>query len=227
MSPLEKLRAIAHNTLPEYEKNEINERSPPSSSPTPQPKGVISFNSFLSYPNETENGDTAATCGTVEGPCAEVEDADDTGAAPVAPISRADGDIWGEAEEERAAIIEHDGGVPTVWAEGFARLDRSRPPADVPPRRWQRFIDDIGLFLDRWAAYATALGWNPFDLFGCDRDRPFARIDKAGLLWLLNGKRVVMLGEDVAVIETPTGARQTYRRTLMQAGQVLVWELVP
>ena len=110
--------------------------------------------------------------------------------------------------------------------EGFARLDPDRPPADVPPSRWQRFVDDVGLFLDRWADYAAALGWTPYDLFGCDRDRPFSRMDRAGLLWLLNGDRLVMLAEDAATIETRTGARQTWRRKPREPGRVLVWELV-
>ncbi len=42
--------------------------------------------------------------------------------------------------------------------------------------------------------------------------KPFARIDHAGLLWLLNADKLVMLTADHAVIETVTGARQTYRR---------------
>ena len=58
-----------------------------------------------------------------------------------------------------------------------------RPLAEVPPRRWQCFVDDVGLFLDRpFSGTAAALGWGPHDLFGCDRDRPFARIDQVGLL---------------------------------------------
>ena len=134
--------------------------------------------------------------------------------------------IWGEAEEERVAIVEHDDQIPRDWAEGFARLVPDRPPGDVPLRRWQRFVDDVGLFLDRWAAYAVALGWTPADLFGCDRDRPFARIDQAGLLWLLDGDRLVMLAEDAATIETQTGVRQTWRRKPGEPGQVLAWELV-
>lgn len=134
--------------------------------------------------------------------------------------------IWGEAEEERAAIVEHDGAIPRAWAEGFARLDPDRPPGDVPPRRWQRFVDDVGLFLDSpFCAVATALGWGPYDLLGCDRGRPFARIDQAGLLWLLNGNKLVALTEDTAGITTPTGARQTYRRKPDQPGRVLAWEL--
>jgi hypothetical protein len=130
-----------------------------------------------------------------------------------------------EAEDERAAIVEHDGGIPHTWTEGFARLHSDRPAGDVPPKRWQRFVDDVGIFLDRWAAYAAALGWGPYDLFGCDRDRPFARIDRAGLLWLLNGDKLVALTENTATIERRTGARQTWRREPSAPGRVLAWEL--
>jgi hypothetical protein len=132
----------------------------------------------------------------------------------------------GEAKEERAAVIEYDGAIPRTWAEGFARLNPDRPPGDVPPKRWKRFIDDVGRFLDSpFCAVATALGWGPFELFGCDRDRPFARIDRAGLLWLLDGSRVVALAENTATVETPTSARQTWHRRPLEPGRVLVWEL--
>lgn len=117
----------------------------------------------------------------------------------------------GAAHQERAAIIEYDGGAPRTWAEALARLDPARPPADMPPHRWMQFIDDCGRFLDAgWAARAAALGWGPLDLFGCDRERPFARLDRAGLLWLLNGRKLIALSEMTAIIETATGARQTY-----------------
>src|SRR5262249_25372049 len=91
--------------------------------------------------------------------------------------------VWDEAKDGRAAIVEHDGKIPRAWGEGFARLHPDRPPGDVPVKRWLQFVDDIGLFLDSgWAEQAAGLGWGPCDLFGCDRDRPFARIDQAGLL---------------------------------------------
>jgi hypothetical protein len=132
---------------------------------------------------------------------------------------------WGEAEEERSAIVEHDGKIPREWAEGFARLDRDRPTGDVPPKRWQRFVDDLGLFLDGpFCAVAAALGWGPHDLFGCDRDRPFARVGQAGLLWLLDGNKLVAMSENTATIETPTEARQFYRRKPGELGRVLAWD---
>jgi hypothetical protein len=136
------------------------------------------------------------------------------------------GPVWDGAEEERAAIIEHDGGIPRAWAEGFAQLDPHHPPGDVPPRRWQQFVNDVGRFLDsRFCAVAAAFGWTPYDLFGADRNRPFARIDQAGLLWLLNGDKLFALTQETATIERQTGARQTYRRKPSAPGRVLAWEL--
>jgi hypothetical protein len=134
---------------------------------------------------------------------------------------------WGEREEERAAIAEYDGGIPREWAEGFARLDHDRPPADLSPRRWHRFVDDVGLFLDNpFCAIAAGLGWGPLDLFGCDRERSFAEPDHAGLLWQLNGGKLVELDRHRAMIETRTGARQTFHRRPVAVGDVaLAWEL--
>lgn len=134
---------------------------------------------------------------------------------------------WAEPEEERAAIIEFDAGAPRAWAEALARLDVNRPPGDVSLKRWQRFIDDCGRFLDEgWAAHAIAIGWGPLDLFGCDRDRPFTRVEHAGLLWLLGGDKLTDLRRDSAVIERPNGIRHAYRRRPIDLGQVvLAWEL--
>jgi len=134
---------------------------------------------------------------------------------------------WRDVAAERAAIVEYDGSIPRTWAEGFARLDPDHPP-DVPLRRWQTFVDDCGRFLDSpLCAVAAALGWGPLDLFGCDRERPFARIDHAGLLWLLNGDRLVELDCHRAVIERRTGSRQVFRRRPLAVGEVvLAWELV-
>ena len=50
--------------------------------------------------------------------------------------------------------------------------------------------------------------------------------DHAGLIWLLDGHKIVALTADTAVIETAAGARQTYRRLAIEADQVvLAWEL--
>jgi hypothetical protein len=70
------------------------------------------------------------------------------------------------------------------------RVRRRRP--DMGRQRWTQFIDDYGRVLDDgWAERAAALGWGPLDLFGCDRERPLARHDHAGLLWVLHGRRLL------------------------------------
>jgi hypothetical protein len=124
------------------------------------------------------------------------------------------------------ANIENSRGIPHAWVEGIARLDPNRPPADVPARRWRTFIHDCRRFFDSgFAAQAAKLGWGPLDLFGCDRDRPFARIDQGGLLWVLNGYRLIAASENTGTIETRTGVRQTWRRKPGEPGRVLAWEL--
>jgi hypothetical protein len=131
-------------------------------------------------------------------------------------------------DHEHSATIEGDGRLLAAWAKGFAQLDPDRPPAHVPPSRWSRLVDDVGRFLDGgWADRAAALGWGSCDLFGSDRDKPFARIDRAGLLWLLNGHRLIALSPNTATIETQTGTRQTYRRKPDEPGRVLPWEIAP
>lgn len=141
--------------------------------------------------------------------------------APPATVSHTVNSVTG-AEDNNGADDE------TEWSAIVACLDPDLPPGDVPPRRWRRFVDDVGHFLDGgFAPKANALGWGLFDLFGCDRERPFARTDQAGLLWLLNGNRLVAVSENTAVIETRTGARQVFRRKPNAAGRVLAWELRP
>ena len=137
-------------------------------------------------------------------------------------------DIWTDAEEERAAIAEYDGGAPRAWAEALARLDPNKPPSNVPPQRWLRFINDCGRFLDGgWATCATTLGWGPLDLFGCDRERPVSRRVHLGLVWLLDGGTVVELQRDRAILKTVGGALQSYRRRPVEVGRVvLAWQLI-
>jgi len=144
-------------------------------------------------------------------------------AALVAQLRRHKADLL---EIVRCGEAEAADTIPFEWAAGFARLDPDAPVADFPSRRWAELVDDIGAFLDGgFAAQAAALGWGALDLFGCDDVRPYARIDLAGLLILLNGGRLVALTTAAAVIETGTGARHTFRRR-PQPGAVLIWELV-
>lgn len=129
-------------------------------------------------------------------------------------------------DEDCTAIAQRCEASRRAWAESCTRLDPDRPPGDVPLRRWRQLIADIGDFVDGgWAEKAAVLGWTLGDLVGADRERPFARIDRAGLLWLLNGERLIAICENTATIETRTGARQTYHRKTDDPDRVLAWEL--
>ena len=138
----------------------------------------------------------------------------------------ADSSRWTDDQNERAALVEYGAGVPRAWAEGFARLDPNCPPGAVAPEQWRQYIDDCGRFLDDgWAGKAAAFGWGPLDLFGCNREHPFPRIDRVGLLWLLNGNRLLALSEITAAIETPVGVRWMVRRSSDGPDHlVLPWE---
>jgi hypothetical protein len=128
--------------------------------------------------------------------------------------------------EERAAIIEYDGGIPRRWAEGFTALCTMPPPAGFAPERWQRIIDATGAFLDRWAGAAIRCGWSALDVFGCNPDRPAARFNCMGVILLLNRCEVVAIDRDGADLVTVTGARQRFRRRELPPGTVSLWELV-
>lgn len=133
----------------------------------------------------------------------------------------------GGAFAGRVATIGEGSGVPEEWAEGLARLDPACPPLDVPAKRWSRFVDDCGRFLDDWAARAADLGWRVEDAFGCHPRAPFARLDHAGLAWMLNGRPIVELTAETATIATPNGGRLTYRRkSRIDPETIAPWELV-
>jgi hypothetical protein len=69
------------------------------------------------------------------------------------------------------------------------------------------------------------LGWSDLDLFGVDADRPYTRLDGLGLVPALDGCKIVALTAEGVILETPGGARQSYRRRPVQPGRVLVWKL--
>ena len=75
-----------------------------------------------------------------------------------------------------------------------------RCPDLVPTERWQQAVADGQRFLARWDKQAHALGWTAKDLFGLypmsAHAKPsfnrLARYDEIGLIWLLDGREVVV-----------------------------------
>jgi hypothetical protein len=118
--------------------------------------------------------------------------------------------------------------IPSSWIDGVARLDHHRPLTDIPPHRWRQFLSDCNKFLtagENWAGRAAELGWNAATLFGCRRARPLDHPGGAGLLWAINGGRLVELHRDWAVIElAANGSRHVFERRRVDAGNVtLPW----
>ena len=93
--------------------------------------------------------------------------------------------------------------VPVGWTMGVAALERRSPPTDVQSHRWECFVDDCVRFLaaeENGAERAATLGWDDLALFAA-RTRPLDHQGSAGLLWHVNGGRIVELHRDWAVIE--------------------------
>ena len=114
------------------------------------------------------------------------------------------------------------------WVEGVTRLRPDRPPNDVPRHRWAQFVQDCTTFLspsENWAERAYKLGWNATALFGCAPRRPLDYAGSAGLMWAMNGGRLIELHRDWAVIDLPVNRSQRifYRRNVDPAKVTLPW----
>jgi hypothetical protein len=116
--------------------------------------------------------------------------------------------------------------IPREWVEGVARLEQHRPPADVPRHRWRQIVDDCNGFLNSpQAERAAQLGWDATALFGCRPNHPLSYLGDAGLLWHVNGGRIIELHRDWAVIDRPVNTSQSvfYRRDVKQEKITLPW----
>src|SRR5262249_56028856 len=80
----------------------------------------------------------------------------------------------------------------------------ARCPDLVPVDRWQQAVADGRTFLARWGDQAHALGSTVRDWFrlltlpehAAPTFNRLSRYDETGLIWLLNGRRVVALTQD-------------------------------
>jgi hypothetical protein len=114
--------------------------------------------------------------------------------------------------------------VPPDWVEGIERLQYRCPITGVPQHRWRQFIDDCNNFLSsKEAERASQLGWDARALFGCCRDRPGGA--GSGLLWAVNGGRVLEIHRDWALIELAgNGSQRVFdRRRAVTANVALPW----
>jgi hypothetical protein len=118
--------------------------------------------------------------------------------------------------------------VPSSWCDGVARLGHHCPFPDIPAHRWRQFLSDCNNFLaseHNWAERAAQLGWDALVLFGCRRSRALSHLGGAGLLWVINGGRLIELHRDWAVIELAVnGSRRIFERRRVDAAKfTLPW----
>ena len=99
------------------------------------------------------------------------------------------------------------------YADALGELKR-RCPDYVAPSRWQQCIEDAERFIAQWGAQAEALEWSSGDLFALhappEQPHPsyqrLSRYDATGLIWILEGHRVVALSSNTAVVAGHTGS---------------------
>jgi hypothetical protein len=117
-------------------------------------------------------------------------------------------------------VVGRNSPEPFPFAAALDALE-ARCPDHVEPGRWHLCIEDAQRFLAAWGDKAQALGWTAGELLGL-HDPPahphpsyyrLSRYDATGLLWHLDGNRVVALTADTAAIESrSTGNVLIYRK---------------
>ncbi len=147
-----------------------------------------------------------------------------------------------DAFEERAAIIEHDAGLPRQDAETLAAQEQGRADAnslhsDVV-QRWAAEIERLAklpavspegtkalkrarVFISEgWALLAARLGWDEIELFGVCPRAPWQRLDRKGAAF---GGAVQVVSQDAVAY---VGGLRRYRAQVNNdGGAVLIWEL--
>ncbi len=132
--------------------------------------------------------------------------------------------------EERAAIIEYEAGIPSEWAEAFARVCCMEKPASIPASNWQRIIGNTGRMLDHPEHIRSfeRHGWAVGDIFGVHPGAPERRQDAKGLLLLMQeGEVISIINEQVIGLQrTGSGALLCYYRPRpVSAERAMLWEL--
>jgi hypothetical protein len=175
------------------EKNELDEKSTP----------LISLNSFNSYPAPSQKAGEGGRASEQKSVLRTLR---------TNQVQEGGAYEKNELNEKRV--------TPSFpYADALDRLER-RCPDDVPPERWQQCLIDAQRFLAAWGDKALALGWTNRDLFGLHRPpaKPhpaysrLSRYDAIGLLWLLQGRRVIALTDITAAIQSTSSAVLTYRK---------------
>ncbi len=135
--------------------------------------------------------------------------------------------------EERAGIIADNPDIPEEWIEGMAVLVSMPLPAMWTQQHWNQVLINTESFMAKWGAQAHRLGWGDNDLFGISQSDSVARVDRLGLVLLLDDKRVTHMTNETAALQCvnihtgePNGSTLTFYCKPDMSGSIPVWELI-
>lgn len=127
---------------------------------------------------------------------------------------------------ERAAMIEHEAGIPREWAEAFARVCHMEKPEALSKEGWQRVMDNTGRLLDGHINDLIGYGWDRVDVFGCHPKAPERRLDSKGLLLSLQStEALAVIDERAIALRKPSGSVLYYTKRPDSRETVMIWEL--
>lgn len=121
-------------------------------------------------------------------------------------------------------VSQNHADLPADIIAGLRTLRRHRPPPIARPEVWPEIVADAVRLVDQgWAQQALALGWEPLQLWGCS-PAIGGNIDMDGLAVRLCGRRIVLLDERTAILESGAGTHAVFNRRSME-GAVFLWNL--
>ncbi len=121
-------------------------------------------------------------------------------------------------------------GIPDEVADGIRALVVASAPEGIPSRAWPVIVTDtLALTVGGEIAQAFALGWTAADLFGCDRKAPWHRLDRAGLMLLVDGRTIPELTAAHAALRHRDGSVLRFRRRPEphEPPVAMLWHLLP
>lgn len=133
-------------------------------------------------------------------------------------------------QPEANSVAVENFGLADDLAAALRRLETLPPPGKLERAgNWRGVVTDAMMITrDRWAAKAIALGWTAGDLFGVG---PRDDWDFQGLAVWLNGRRIIMLDAERAIVAgDPGDYRSAFVRGGMRHGThptiepVMLWE---
>jgi hypothetical protein len=128
--------------------------------------------------------------------------------------------------EERAAIIEHDGGAPRQLAEVFAQFEICAPPPGIDPGRWHGAQEAFaGLLASGVAAKALRLGWDSREIIGICRSLSHDSPSRAGLTWSIKPGDTVPDVRRSGCIIAYGNVRHIWKRAPIGADICLPWDM--